>query len=118
MACVNGTSALQVGLRLVGVQPGDEVIVPTLTFIASVNAISYNGANPLFMDVDKYYNIDVEKVADFITNETKQVTLTDEKSQKTCSVTVNKNTERPIRAILPVHLWGSAARLQHLVTLY
>ena len=117
VACINGTSALQVGLRLVGVQPGDEVIVPTLTFIATVNAISYNGANPLFMDVDKFYNIDIEKVVDFITNETKQVKVTDEKSGKTCSVTVNKNTERPIRAILPVHVWGSAARLHDLVPL-
>ena len=43
IACVNGTSALQVSLRLAGVKPGDEVIVPTLTFIAPINAISYNG---------------------------------------------------------------------------
>ena len=49
IACVNGTSALQVSLLLAGVKPGDEVIVPTLTFIAPVNAISYNGASPIFM---------------------------------------------------------------------
>ena len=66
IACVNGTSALQVSLRLVGVQPGDEVIVPTLTFISPVNAIAYNGAMPVFMDVDKYYNLDSEKTIDFI----------------------------------------------------
>ena len=44
VACINGTSALQLSLRLVGIEPGDEVIVPTLTFIATVNAVSYNGA--------------------------------------------------------------------------
>ena len=56
VACVNGTSALQVSLRMAGVQSGDEVIVPTLTFIAPVNAITYNGASPVFMDADDYYN--------------------------------------------------------------
>ena len=70
VACVNGTSALQVSLRLMGVAPGDEVIVPTLTFIAPINAVAYNGAKPVFMDADKYYNIDAEKTIEFIKNET------------------------------------------------
>ena len=52
VAVVNGTSALQVALRLVGVSPGDEVITQALTFIATVNAIIYNGAAPIFIDVD------------------------------------------------------------------
>ena len=56
VACVYGTAALQVSPRLAGVQPEDEVIVPTITFIAPVNAIAYNGASPVFMDVDEYYN--------------------------------------------------------------
>ena len=55
IACVNGTSALQVSLHLAGVQIGDEVIIPALTFIAPVNAIAYNSANPVFMDADNYY---------------------------------------------------------------
>ena len=66
VACVNGTSALQVSLRLASVEPGDEVIVPTLTFIAPVNAIAYNGANPIFMDCDEYCNLDIKKTIDFI----------------------------------------------------
>ena len=70
VACVNGTAALQMSLRLVGVQPQDEVIVPTLTFIAPVNAIAYNGGEPVFMDVDEYYNIDYEKTIEFIKHET------------------------------------------------
>ena len=59
VATVNGTAALQVALRLAGVKVDDEVIIPSLTFIAPVNAIKYNGAYPVFMDSDKYYNIDL-----------------------------------------------------------
>ena len=61
IACMNGTSALQLSIRLLGVLPGDEVLIPTLTFIAPVNAIWYNNAYPVFMDVDSYYNLDIEK---------------------------------------------------------
>ena len=69
VACVNGTSALQVSLKLAGVKSGDEVIVPTLTFIAPVNAIRYNGASPIFMDAEHYYNLDSEKTIEFIQQE-------------------------------------------------
>ena len=61
---------LQVCLRLSGVSPGDEVIIPSPTFIAPVNAISYMGAFPIFMDSDDYYNIDAEKTIDFIKTNT------------------------------------------------
>ncbi len=70
VACVNGTAALQVALRVAGVLPGDEVIVPTVTFVATVNAVRYQGADPIFMDCDEYYNIDAEKVLDFLETET------------------------------------------------
>lgn len=70
IACVSGTSALQLSLRLSGVKPGDEVIVPTITFIAPINAVHYNGAEPVFMDADDYYNIDVSKTVRFLENET------------------------------------------------
>ena len=107
IACVNGTSALQVSLRLAGVKPGDEVIIPSLTFIAPVNAIAYIGADPLFMDSDKYYNIDVEKTILFIENET---IIQD-------GLTYNKVTNNRISAIVPVHVWGNAAWLDELVSL-
>ena len=51
-AVVNGTAALQVGLRLVGVKKNDEVITQALTFVATANAIAYNNAHPIFLDVD------------------------------------------------------------------
>src|SRR5690606_33613118 len=52
VAVVNGTAALQVALRLAGVKQDDEVITQALTFIATANAIAYNGAHPVFIDVD------------------------------------------------------------------
>ena len=105
IACTNGTSALQVSLRLVGVKDGDEVIVPSLTFIAPVNAIKYNNANPIFMDADQYYNIDISKTVDFIKNETYFKN----------GYTYNNITKKRISAIVPVHMWGNAVNLDDLI---
>ena len=107
VACVNGTAALQVSLRLAGVEPGDEVIVPTLTFIAPVNTITYNGANPVFMDADDFYNIDADKTNEFIVHETVFKN----------GFTRNKTTNKRITAIVPVHVWGNAASLDELISL-
>lgn len=57
-ALASGTAALHVALRLVGVGPGDEVLCPTFTFVASVNPILYQGARPVFIDCDAYGNLD------------------------------------------------------------
>ena len=73
IACINGTSALQISLKLVGIKRGDEVIVPSMTFIAPVNAINYNNAKPVFMDNDKYYTIDIDKTIDFINKKTRTI---------------------------------------------
>jgi perosamine synthetase len=107
IACVNGTAAIQVSLRLAGVGAGDEVIVSTLTFIASVNAITYNNAMPIFMDADKYYNLDSEKTIEFIKNKTVFKN----------GFTYNKKTNNKITAIIPVHVWGNACWLDKLVNL-
>ena len=107
VACVNGTSALQVSLHLSGVQSGDEVIVPTLTFIAPINAVAYNGASPLFMDADKDYNIDTEKTIEFINKET---VFKD-------GFTYNKLTNSRVIAIIPVHVFGNAAWMDELIPL-
>ena len=107
IACMNGTAAIQVSLRLAGVEPGDEVIVSTLTFIASVNAITYNNAKPIFLDADKYYNIDAEKTIEFIKNETVFKN----------GFTYNKKTNNKIPAIVPVHVWGKACWLDELIEL-
>ena len=105
IACVNGTSALQLSLRLVGVKSGDEVMVPTLTFIAPINAVRYLDANPIFFDCDQYFNIDVEKTIDFIKNETFFKN----------GITKNKLTKKKISAIIPVHVWGNASNIKELI---
>ena len=105
VACVNGTSALQVALKLAGVVPGDEVIVPTITFIAPVNVVRYNGAEPIFMDADNYYNIDAEKTISFIENET---------TFKNGFSYNNKNNKR-IAALIPVHVYGNAVWLDEII---
>jgi perosamine synthetase len=105
VACVNGTAALQVALKIVGVKPGEEVIVPTLTFIATINALSYLDAVPVFMDCDDFYNIDVEKTTEFL----------DRNTEFRAGATYNKSSGRRIAAIVPVHVFGNAVALQGLV---
>ena len=105
VACINGTSALQVALRIVGVKAGDEVIVPTVTFIAPVNALRYINAEPVFMDCDEFYNIDIAKTIQFIEKET---IFQD-------GTTTNRKTGKRISAIVPVHVFGNAADLEALM---
>jgi perosamine synthetase len=105
IACVNGTAALHAALLVAGVQPGEEVIVPTITFIAPVNAVRYVGAFPVFMDCDDCYNLDVQKTVEFIEKET-----TVEKG-----FAYNRATKRKIGAVVPVHVFGSAVNLEPLV---
>jgi len=105
VACVNGTAALHISLMLVGVQPDDEVIVPTLTFIAPVNVVRYLNASPIFMDADKYYNLDVQKTIQFIKEETKFKN----------GFSYNKKTGKRISAIIPVHVFGHAVDIELLM---
>ena len=58
VSCQSGTAGLHLALRVLGIGPGDEVIVPTLTFIAAVNPVKYMGAEPIFMDCDDTLNMD------------------------------------------------------------
>ena len=105
VACVNGTSAIHISLLIAGVKQDDEVIAPTLTFIAPINAIRYCGAYPVFMDADKYYNIDVEKTIKFVNEETE---LRRNISEDESWHSYNKTTGRRISAIIPVHVFGNA----------
>ncbi len=105
VACVNGTAALHVCLLLAGVNSGEEVIVPTLTFIAPVNAVRYVGAEPVFMDCDAFLNLDVEKLEAFLEE---ACTLADQG-------VINRATGRRIRAIIPVHIFGSLCDMGRLM---
>lgn len=74
VATTNCTTALQLALYVTGVGPGDEVIVPSLSFIATANAVWQNGATPVFADVDpRTYNVDAESIERAITNRTKAI---------------------------------------------
>ena len=69
VAAVNGTCALHIALLVAGIKPDDEVLVPTLTFIAPANAVRYAGAWPVFIDAEpEYWQMDPEKVRDFLDN--------------------------------------------------
>jgi perosamine synthetase len=97
IATVNGTSALHVALLVSGVQADDEVLIPTLTFVAPANTIRYCGAWPVFMDVEpRYWQIDPEKTVSFLENE----------CQWQNGRLVNKKTGRRVAAIMPVHVLG------------
>ena len=74
VACCNGTAALHVALAALGVGPGDEVIVPTLTFVATANAVTYCGARPVFVDSEPAaWNLDPARVEEKITPRTKGI---------------------------------------------
>jgi len=86
VACVNGTVALFMGLKALGIGHSDEVIVPDFTFIASANSVVLAGATPIFVDIDKYtLNIDPNLIGAAITERT--------------------------RAIMPVHIYGQSANM-------
>lgn len=105
VATVNGTSALHVALQLAGVKQDDEVITQPLTFIATCNAISYIGAHPVFVDVDRdTLGMSPEKLAHFLANKTDMV-------HGCCT---NKATKRKIRAVVPMHTFGLPINLDHL----
>ncbi|MDK2801636.1 MAG: hypothetical protein PWQ70_3255 [Clostridiales bacterium] len=104
-AVQSGTAGIHLGLKLLGVEPGDEVIVPTLTFIAAVNPIKYLCAEPVFMVCDESLNIDINKVEKFLKYE--------------CEITPkgvkNKNTGRIIKAIVVVHVFGNMVDMEGLM---
>jgi len=106
IACVNGTSGLFIALKVCGVGNSDEVIVPVLTFIASVNVIRYLDAEPVFMDCDDYMNIDTAKLEEFCR---KECLLTKKGLLK------NKRSGRLIKAIMPVHIFGNPCDMEGIV---
>ena len=107
IAMVNGTASIHLALKMAGVDSGHEVIAPTLTFIAPINAISYLGAVPAFMDSDPFFNLDVEKTIDFLNNKV------DYKNGQN----INKDTGNIIKAIIPVHIFGTTIDLFELVSI-
>lgn len=105
IATVNGTSALHIALQLAGVERDDEVLTQSLTFIATCNAISYIGAHPIFIDVDKStMGLSPEKLNQFLLEET--IMKND--------VCINKKTKRKIKAVVPMHTFGMPINIDDL----
>lgn len=105
VAVVNGTAALQVALRLAGVVAGDEVIVPTLTFVATANAVAYLGATPHFADsAASTLGLDPAALALHLA----QVAMARD------GQCVNRQTGRVIRAVVPMHVFGHPVDLDGL----
>jgi len=97
IAVVNGTAALHVALLLAGVQQGDEVLVPALTFVATANAVWYCNATPHFVDSnEETLGIDPDALRDWLERTTKQRD----------GLCINLKTEKVIRALLPMHTFG------------
>ncbi len=105
---VNGTAALHISLVTLGLGPDEEVLIPTLTFAATANAVVYCNAHPVFMDVSEdTLGLDSQKVEDFLTKEC---------SWKNGHL-VNKSTDRRVRGIIPVHLYGHPVDMAPIVDL-
>lgn len=105
-ATVNGTSALQICLKLAGVRRGDEVLVPALTFVATANAVCYCGAVPHFVDSETVsLGVDAEKLKNYLME-------TAEPRNGAC---FNRKTGRPIRALVVMHTFGHPASLDSLL---
>ena len=110
IATVNGTSGIHTALRLAGVESGDEVITQSLTFIATANAISYCGATPCFVDVDRdTMGLSADALRDFLVE---QATFDAESGRL-----VNKQTGRAITACLPMHTFGHPCRIDEIVSI-
>jgi aminotransferase in exopolysaccharide biosynthesis len=106
VVCMNGTNALHLALMLVGVESGDEVITQPLTFIATVNAISYCGAQPVFIDVDKdTMGLSPVKMKEWLRKYS-------EIRGNNC---FNKSTKKRIKACVPMHTFGHPVNLDELI---
>lgn len=108
VAVVNGTAALHVALQLAGVQAGDEVLVPALTFVATANAVAYCGAIPHFVDSEeRTLGLDPQALRDYLG-------ATTELRDGRC---VNLATGRVIRAVIPMHAFGHPLDIEGVLAL-
>ncbi len=108
VATVNGTAALEICLRLAGVKPGDEVLSPALTFVATANAIAHCGATPHFVDVsEERFSISPQALEDRL----KQIVAAGEHGP------INRETGRPIAAVCLMHCFGHPGELDAIATL-
>lgn len=105
IATVNGTSALHISLLLADVQAEDEVITQPLTFVATLNALSYIGAKPIFIDVDRdTLGLSPKILSEFLKN---NCDVIDHKC-------INKKTKKHIKVCVPMHTFGHPCRIDEI----
>lgn len=110
VATNSGTSALHLCVRALGIGPQDEVITTPFSFVASTNCILYEGATPVFLDIDPVtLNIDPKQLRRFL----KQCCLLDSRR----GVVVDKTTGRTVKAVLPVHVFGLPCEMDPIMEL-
>ncbi|MBS1189847.1 MAG: LegC family aminotransferase [Rhodocyclaceae bacterium] len=108
VAVVNGTAALHISLMLAGVQPGDEVLVPALTFVATANAVRYCGATPHFVDSEtKSLGMDAVALRAHL----------EEATERRGGLCINRTSGRVVRALVPMHTFGHPADVESLLAL-
>ncbi|WP_346877361.1 MULTISPECIES: LegC family aminotransferase [unclassified Clostridium] len=105
VACQSGTAGIHLSLILSGVDAGDEVIVPTLTFIAAVNPVRYIGAEPIFMDCDDSLTMDANKLKMFC----------EEECEFIGGKLINKLNRKHIKAIIVVHVFGNSVNIERIM---
>jgi len=114
VATVNGTAALHIALLLSGVKQDDEVITQPLTFIATANAISYTGAKPVFIDVDKdTMGLSPQSLKTWL----EQSTIKRFNKSTNQLETINKKTGKQISACIPMHTFGHPCRIDEIKTI-
>lgn len=108
LATSSGTAALHLALLAVGVRPDDEVVVPTMTFIAPANAVRYLGAHPVFVDCEPdYWQMDAGRVAEFL----------EDGCRRQGDKLINRASGRRVTAILPVHVLGHPVDMDPILAL-
>ncbi len=108
ISTINGTSAIHIGLKSLGVQFNDEVLIPSISFVAPANAILYNGAIPHFIDSEpNHFGVDSKKLKQYL----KKNTIIKN------NLCINKKTKRIIRAIIVVHVFGHPANIVNIVSI-
>lgn len=107
VACQSGTSGLHLALKVLGIDETMEVIVPTLTFIAAVNPVTYVNATPVFMDCDDTLCMDIDKLQSFIEHECDFVN----------NQLIDRLSKKHVACVIIVHVFGNIAYMERLMEL-
>ena len=108
ISTINGTSAIHIGLKALGVCSNDEVLLPSISFVAAANAITYNNASPHFIDSEtEHFGVDPVKLDLYL----KKNTFINK------NLCINRKTKKIIRALIVVHVFGHPAKINEIISI-